>query len=95
MREGAPWPSMIGIDEHSYGKNKATRSTQIISVIVNHGKGKVFEAVIGKSQAELEVATSHIVDKENVRWATIDMCDPYRNFIRANFKNASYYSLTH
>lgn len=88
MREGAPWPTMIGIDEHSYGKNKDTRSTQFITTIVNHGKAKIFEAVIGKSQAELEVATAHIPGRENVEWATIDMCDPYRNFIRANFKNA-------
>lgn len=88
MCQGAPWPTMIGIDEHSYGKNKQTRSTQFVTVIVNHGKGKVFDVVIGKSQAELEVATGHIPGTENVRWATIDMCDPYRNFIRTNFKNA-------
>lgn len=88
MSEGAPWPSMIGIDEHSYGKNKQTRSTQFVTSIVNHGKGKLFEVVIGKSQAELEVATHHIPGRENVQWATIDMCDPYRNFIKSNFKNA-------
>lgn len=87
-KQNAPWPSAIGIDEHSYGKNKATRSTQFVTTIVNHNKGKMFEAVIGKSQAELEIATKHIPGRENVNWATIDMCDPYRNFIRANFPNA-------
>lgn len=87
-KQNAPWPSAIGIDEHSYGKNKATRSTQFVTTIVNHNKGKMFEAVIGKTQAELEEATKHIAGRENVKWATIDMCDPYRNFIRANFPNA-------
>lgn len=87
-KQNAPWPSAIGIDEHSYGKNKATRSTQFVTTIVNHNRGKMFEAVIGKSQAELEQATKHILGRENVQWATIDMCDPYRNFIRANFPNA-------
>lgn len=87
-REGAPWPSAIGIDEHSYGKNKQLRRTQFVTTIVNHGKGRMFEAVIGKTQAELEAATAHIPGRENVHWATIDMCDPYRNFIRSFFPNA-------
>jgi transposase len=87
-REGAPWPSAIGIDEHAYGKNKEFRRTQFVTTIVNHDKGKMFEAVIGKTQAELEVATAHVPGRENVQWATIDMCDPYRNYIRSFFPNA-------
>ena len=86
---GAPWPSRIGIDEHAYGKNRETRRTQFVTTIVNHSKGKMFEAVIGKTQAELETATAaHIPGRENVQWATIDMCDPYRNFIQSFFPNA-------
>lgn len=57
-------------------------------MIVNQNKGKIFESVLGKSQAELEEATKHIPGRENVNWATIDMCDPYRNFIYATFPNA-------
>jgi transposase len=87
-REGAPWPAMIGMDEHAYGKNKEFRRTQFVTTIVDHGKGKMFEAIIGKTQAELEAATRHIPGRENVQWATIDMCDPYRNFIRSFFPNA-------
>ena len=48
----------------------------------------MFEAVIGKTQAELELATAHIPERGNVQWATIDMCDPYRNDIRNFFPNA-------
>ncbi len=87
-REGAIWPTAIGIDEHSYGKNKEFRRTQFVTTIVNHNKGKMFEAVIGKTQAELEAATAHIPGRENVMWATLDMCDPYRNYIRSFFPNA-------
>jgi transposase len=87
-REGAPWPSAIGIDEHSYGKNRETRSTQFVSVIVNHNRKKMFEAVLGKTQAEMEQATAHIPGRENVLWATLDLCDPYRNYIRSFFPNA-------
>lgn len=87
-REGAAWPTAIGMDEHAYGKNKELRRTQFVTTIVDHGKGRMFEAVIGKTQAELETATRHIPGRENVQWATIDMCDPYRNFIRSFFPNA-------
>jgi transposase len=87
-REGAPWPTMIGVDEHAYGKNKEFRRTQFVTTIVDHGAGRMFEAVIGKTQAELEAATAHIPGRENVQWATIDMCDPYRNYIRSFFPNA-------
>lgn len=87
-RSDAPWPSAIGMDEHSYGKNRETRRTQFVTSIVNQNKGKMFEAVIGKSQAELESALAHISGRENVQWATIDMCDPYRNFIHSFFPKA-------
>ena len=87
-KQNAPWPSAIGLDEHSYGKNKELRRAQFVTTIVNHKKGKMFEAVIGKTQAELELATGHIPGRENVLWATIDMCDPYRNFIQSFFPNA-------
>lgn len=87
-REGAAWPTSIGMDEHAYGKNKECRRTQFVTTIVDHGKRRMFEAVIGKTQAELEAATRHIPGCENVQWATIDMCDPYRNFIRSFFPNA-------
>lgn len=87
-KQNAPWPSAIGLDEHSYGKNKESRRTQFVTTIVNHNKGKMFEAVIGKSQSELEAATAHISGRENVLWATIDMCDPYRNYVQNFFPKA-------
>lgn len=87
-KENAHWPSAIGIDEHSYGKIKEFRRTQFVTTIVNHNKGKMFEAVIGKTQAELESATAHIPGRDRVKWATIDMCDPYRNYIHSFFPNA-------
>jgi transposase len=87
-REGAPWPSAIGMDEHSYGKTRETRRTQFVTTIVNQNKGKMFEAVVGKSQVEMEMATAHIPGRENVQWVTMDMCDPYRNYVQNFFPNA-------
>lgn len=87
-KTNAPWPSAIGIDEHAYGKRRDIRATQFVSVIVNHNKGKVFDAVFGKTQAELETSLQHIPGRENVRWVTLDLCDPYRNWVRSFFPNA-------
>ena len=88
MRDNQAWPQSIGIDEHGFGKNKMTGRKQFVSVVVNHNKGKVFEVIHGKAQAELEEAVKHIKGRENVLYATLDMCDPYRNFIRSFFPNA-------
>src|SRR6185437_315665 len=41
-KQNAPWPSAIGLDEHSYGKNKDSRRTQFVTTIVNHTQGKMF-----------------------------------------------------
>jgi transposase len=87
-KEGRSWPAKIGMDEHAYGKKRERRCTQFVTTIVDHDRGKMFEAVIGKTQAELEIATAHIPGRENVQWVTIDMCDPYRNYIRNFFPNA-------
>ena len=50
----------------------------------------MFETVLGKSQAELELTLSHIQGKEYLKWVTPDMCDPYRNWVRSNFPQASH-----
>lgn len=88
MAESAPWPKRLGIDEHGFGKNKKTRRTQFVSVLVNHDKRKVFDVVLGKTQAELEAALKDIPGRENVEYVSMDMCDPYRNFIQAFFPQA-------
>ncbi len=87
-KQNAPWPSAIGMDEHAYGKNPKTRQTQFVTTLVNHNKARLFEAVVGKTTAELEQALAYIPGRENVQWATLDMCDPYRNFVRKFFPNA-------
>jgi transposase len=87
-KENAPWPTSIGIDEHAYGKDPITKTTRFVSCIVDHGKQRMFEAVMGKSQAELEHQLKHIPARERVSWVTLDMCDPYRNWAQNFFPNA-------
>lgn len=83
-----PWPSAIGIDEHGFGRFTGQRRKAFVSMVVDQSKGKLMEVVFGKSQFEMEVRLAHIEGRENVRYATIDMCDPYKNFIKSFFPNA-------
>jgi transposase len=83
-----PWPKIIGIDEHSFKRNPQTGRTEFASMIVDFVHPRVREITYGKSQAELEQQLAHIPERENVMCAVIDMCDPFKNFIRSFFPHA-------
>src|SRR4051794_25539963 len=48
----------------------------------------MFEVVQGKTQDELYSGLHHIEGRENVKNAIVDLCDPFKNFIKAQFPNA-------
>jgi transposase len=52
-------------------------------------KKRAREIVLGKTSSELKVQLSHIAGRENVKNAVIDMCDPFKSFIREFFSNAA------
>lgn len=83
-----PWPSTIGIDEHSFRKNRRVHKTEFASVIIDYPNKRMFEVVEGKSQMDLHSALHHIEGRENVKNAVVDLCDPFKNFIRSHFPNA-------
>ena len=76
------WPKVIGIDEHSFRRNPKTGRTEFASMIVDYDNKRVRELVEGKTTLELKMALSYIPGRENVRYATIDLCDPFKNFVR-------------
>ncbi len=82
------WPKSIGIDEHSFRRNKQYGFTEFASLIVNHSNKRVIDLVEGKTGAALEEGLKHINGRENVRYATMDLCDPFKNFVRNFFPNA-------
>jgi transposase len=57
-------------------------------MIVDHQNKKVRELVEGKTTADLKIALEHIPGRENVLYATIDLCDPFKNFVREFLPNA-------
>ena len=88
MNNQYPWPRAFGIDEHAVGKNKQTGRTQFVTMVVNHVRGSLMDVVKGKTVNELVDGLRHIPGRENVRFVTMDMCDPYRAFVRLFFPQA-------
>ncbi len=83
-----PWPKVIGIDEHSFCRNKIYGNTEFASLIVDHSNKRVMEVCQGKTTAGLEEQLKYIPGRENVKFATLDLCDPFKNFVRNFFPNA-------
>lgn len=83
-----PWPRSIGIDEHKFKSAKKDARTEFVSFIIDHKNRKAFDVIKGRSIEELESCLYPIHGKENVLFATIDLSDTYRRFIRRNFPNA-------
>lgn len=88
MNNQYPWPIALGFDEHGIGKNKQTGRTQFVTMVVNQSRGSLMEVVKGKSIDELIDGLRHIPGRENVRFVTMDMCDPYRGFVKLFFPQA-------
>jgi transposase len=83
-----PWPAKVGIDEHFFRRGK-DGFRDFVSVIVDQKNHRLMEVVDGRTSAELEAALSDIPGRENVRSVAIDMCDPFKNFARRFFPNAT------
>lgn len=81
-----PWPSTIGVDEHSFRRMKGR--TEFASVIIDYPNKRMFEVVQGKTHDDLYSGLHHIPGRENVKNAIVDLCDPFKNFIRLHFPNA-------
>jgi transposase len=81
-----PWPSTIGIDEHSFRRMRGR--TEFASIFVDYPNRRVFELAQGKTTDELRAQLGHIDGRENVKNAIVDLCDPFKNFVKNQFPNA-------
>lgn len=81
-----PWPSTIGIDEHSFRRLRGR--TEFATMVVDYPNRRVFELAQGKTTHDLLDQLGHIPGRENVKNAVVDLCDPFKNFIRSHFPNA-------
>jgi transposase len=83
------WGKKLGIDEHTWRKRHGgKRQTEFASMIVDHDRKRVAEVVNGKTVQALKEALDYIPGRERVEEVTIDMCDPFKKFVREFFPNA-------
>jgi transposase len=87
-RMNDPWGKRIGIDEHSWKKNRKNGLTEFASLIVDYDRERIGEVVNGKTVQSMKDALSYIPGRERVEQAVIDMCDPFKKFISDFFPNA-------
>lgn len=84
-----PWGTRIGIDEHTWRKrHNKKRCTEFASLIVDYDRNRICEVVNGKTTQALKDSLFYIPEPERVQEAVIDMCDPFKKFIKEFFPNA-------
>lgn len=83
-----PFPSSIGIDEHAMKRNRKFGFMEFNTMVVDLKNHRPIEVIPGKDPATLRQYLDPIAGPENVKWAVIDMCDPYKKFIKSYFPNA-------
>lgn len=82
------WPHTIGIDEHFFRRHKNYGGREFCSLIIDYKNKRPYEIVLGRSAPELKAALGKIPGRENVRWVSMDLCQPFRNFTRDFFPGA-------
>jgi transposase len=83
-----PWPAVIGIDEHYFRRGRGG-FREFVSMVVDYRNRRLMELVEGRTVGQMEAALSYIQGRDNVRFVVLDMCDPFRNFARNFFPNAT------
>jgi transposase len=82
-RRGAPCPRVLGIDEHFFSKKDGYATT--FCDLRGH---KIFDVVLGRSQAALEDYLAKLPGKDRVRIVCMDLASVYRALVRKHFPRA-------
>ena len=82
------WPRVIGIDEHSFKKNKVYRHMEFVTMLVDHRNKRTIDMVHGRSGPNLKASLHHIPKRSNVNWVTMDLSQTFRKFSKDFFPTA-------
>ena len=82
-RQHAPCPRVLGIDEHFFSRRDGYATT--FCDLRGH---KIFDVVLGRSEAALEHYLAKLPGKERVRIVCMDLASVYRALVRHHFPNA-------
>lgn len=87
-RKNDPWPTTIGIDEHSFIKNKQRGHREFVTMVVDYNNKRLKEVIPTRTVAELERGLGYIQGRENVKNVCMDLSSAYRSFAQGYFPNA-------
>lgn len=76
-------PKILGIDEHFFTRRKGFATTLVD--LKNH---KVFDVVLGRSEASLSAYLNKLQGREQVRIVVMDLSSTYRSIVQKYFPNA-------
>lgn len=81
--KGRMAPIVLGIDEHFFTKKKGYATTFVD--LKNH---KVFDVVLGRSEASLDNYLRKLPNKDRVKIVVMDLSSTYRSIVKKYFPNA-------
>ncbi len=82
-RRDAPCPRVLGIDEHFFSRKLGYATT-----FCDLRAHKIYDVVLGRSEASLEAYLAKLSGKERVRVVCMDLASVYRALVRKHFPNA-------
>lgn len=82
-RSAALCPRILGIDEHFFSRRRGYATT-----FCDLAKHKVFDVVLGRSEASLESYLEHLPGKDRVKVVCMDLASVYRALVRKHFPKA-------
>ena len=82
------WPTTIGIDEHSFIRNKKHGHREFVTMVVDYNNKRLKEVLPTRTVGELEQQLSYIRGRENVKNVCMDLSSSYRSFAKNYFPNA-------
>jgi transposase len=81
--QGRACPIVLGIDEHFFSRKHGYATT--FADLRNH---KVFDVVLGRSEAALRAFLERLPGRDKVRVVVMDLSETYRAIVRKYFPNA-------
>lgn len=87
-RKDDPWPKTVGIDEHSFLRNKRYGHMEFATILVDYKNKRVKELIPGRTSGQLQQALRYIPGRERVKNVVCDLSKPYKSFAKDFFPNA-------
>lgn len=87
-RKNDPWPTTVGIDEHSFIRNKKYGHREFVTMVVDYNNRRLKEVLPTRISGELQQQLNYIQGRENVKNVCMDLSSTYRSFAKDYFPNA-------